>query len=64
MMSYTKALGVEDRNLKKDGFFQEKIGSQPQPGWLELRWIMRPDVLVVGDVLKAFHMYDFLFYIN
>lgn len=34
----------EDRNLKKDGFFQEKISSEPEPGWLELRWIMQLDV--------------------
>jgi len=29
-----------DRNLKKDWFFQEKIAAEPEPGWLQLRWIM------------------------
>ncbi|CAK9117676.1 unnamed protein product [Durusdinium trenchii] len=29
-----------DRNLKKDWFFQDKITSEPEPGWLELQWIM------------------------
>ena len=29
-----------DKNLKTDWFFQEKISSEPQPGWLELCWIM------------------------
>ena len=26
--------------MKKDWFFQEKIAAEPEPGWLELRWIM------------------------
>ncbi|CAE7229369.1 unnamed protein product [Symbiodinium pilosum] len=29
-----------DINLKRDWFFQEKIAAEPEPGWLELRWIM------------------------
>ncbi|CAJ1417525.1 unnamed protein product [Effrenium voratum] len=29
-----------DKNLKRDWFFQEKIASEPEPGWLELCYIM------------------------
>ncbi|CAJ1376955.1 unnamed protein product [Effrenium voratum] len=29
-----------DRNLKQDWFFQEKISEPPEPGWLELQWIL------------------------
>lgn len=32
---------TKDNNLKTDWFFQEKISSEPQPGWLELCWIMQ-----------------------
>ena len=31
---------AEDKNLKRDWFFQEKIAGEPESGWLELRWIM------------------------
>lgn len=27
--------------MKQDWFFQEKISSEPQPGWLEMQWIMQ-----------------------
>ena len=33
-------LGFQDKNLKRDWFFQEKIASEPEPGWLELCYIM------------------------
>jgi hypothetical protein len=29
-----------DANLRQDWFFQEKIAAEPEPGWLELRWIL------------------------
>jgi len=29
-----------DRNMRHDWFFQEKIASEPEQGWLELRWIL------------------------
>jgi len=28
-----------DGNMRRDWFFQEKISCEPEPGWLELRWI-------------------------
>ncbi|CAJ1331414.1 unnamed protein product [Effrenium voratum] len=31
---------TRDSNLKRDWFFQEKIASEPEPGWLELCYIM------------------------
>ena len=34
------ATAAEDKNLKRDWFFQEKIAGEPESGWLELRWIM------------------------
>lgn len=48
-----------DKNLKQDWFFQEKIQEPPEPGWLELRWILScpriRDVLCASaeDVLEA-----------
>eukprot|EP00435_Cladocopium_sp_Y103_P031378 s1968_g7.t3 len=38
---YLRALhSLQDKNLKQDWFFQEKIQEPPEPGWLELRWIL------------------------
>lgn len=31
---------LSDKNLKQDWFFQEKIVEEPEPGWLEMRWIL------------------------
>jgi len=40
-----------DANLRKDWFFQEKISTEPEKGWLEIRWIL--SCPRIRDVLQA-----------
>jgi len=51
-----------DKNLTQDWFLHEKISSEPEPGWLEIRWLLqcprirdtfRADAKDVLDCLSA-----------